>query len=246
MPEVSIITPNYNSEKYLADTVQSVLNQTFEDWEWIIVDDGSTDQSLDYLQSIQDKRIKILKTPKNSGAAVARNLALEEAQARFITFLDSDDLWKPTFLEKTRTYLLEEEETVVYTSYERVDENLKPKLRDFKAIDKITYQRILFNCPIPMLTAMYDTQKIGKVMIPIVEKREDHAMWIEILKRTKHARAINESLGIYRIREGSYSRNKRKLIIYQFFLYSQFLKLPLHKSVFYTITWGINGIIKYV
>ncbi len=245
MSEVSIITPNYNGLKYLKDTVQSVLNQTFTDWEWIIADDKSTDGSLSYLESLDDQRIKLIRLQENKGAAVARNVALDRAEGRFITFLDNDDLWKPKFLETLREYLLQHDETLVYTSYERVDENLKPALKDFQAIDRVTYKRILYNCPIPMLTAMYDSQKIGKVAIPVVEKREDHAMWIEILKKTPHARAISESLGIYRIRDNSYSRNKWELIKYQFNLYNKYLKLPLHKSILYTLTWGINGILKY-
>lgn len=244
-PVISIITASYNSEKYISETIESVLNQTYENWEWIISDDGSTDNTVSIIESFKDPRIKLVQSSQNSGAAVARNKALDLAQGRYITFIDSDDLWKPEFLEKSLHYLQTENEQLVYSSYERKDENLNPKLRDFIAPDKVTYQRILYNCPIPMLTAMYDSKEIGKIKIPEVEKREDHAMWISILKKIKFARAINETLGIYRIRENSYSRNKFELIKFQFALYHKYLHLSFATSAFYTITWAINGFFKY-
>lgn len=244
-PEISIITACYNCEKYLPDTINSVLSQDFPNWEWIICDDGSTDGSVEVLEKVNDSRIKILKNSTNQGAAVARNKALEKSIGRFITFLDSDDVWLPNFLSTVKNFLAAFNETVVYTSYKRTDENLVPVLDDFLAEDNITYKRLLENCPIPMLTAMYDSSKIGKVFIPLVDKREDHAMWLEVLKRAGKARAISESLGIYRMRKNSYSRNKLIIAKKQFCLYYYYLKLPLHQAVFYTLKWALNGLRKY-
>ena len=136
---------------------------------------------------------------------------MNKAQGRFITFLDSDDLWLPNFLETTINYLIENNEELVYSSYKRVDENLKPLLADFIAVDKVDRNRILYNCPIPMLTSVYDSKRIGKIPVPDVELREDHAMWIDLLGKIKYARAINESLAIYRIRNNSVSRNKLRI-----------------------------------
>ncbi len=242
---VSIITPCYNSEKYIADTIKSVLAQTYKNWQWIIVDDNSKDNSVAIIKSFNDKRIIVIESKKNQGAAIARNIALEKAEGRYITFIDSDDLWKENFLEKSLKFLQKNNETLVYSSYERVDENLNPKLNDFIAEDNITYERLLYNCPIPMLTAVYDTKNVGKIKIPLVDKREDHAMWLMLLQKIPHARATKESLGVYRIRENSYSRNKFLIALKQFNVYFKFLHLPLHKSLYYTFCWAFNGIKKY-
>ncbi|MGV0939647.1 glycosyltransferase family 2 protein [Empedobacter sp. ULE_I140] len=245
MEIVSIITPCYNSEKYIADTYNSIKSQTYTNWEWIIVDDCSTDKSVEIIQSFNDERIKLVIQSKNQGAAYARNLALNKAQGRFITFLDSDDLWLPNFLETTINYLIENNEELVYSSYKRVDENLKPLLADFIAVDKVDRNRILYNCPIPMLTSVYDSKRIGKIPVPDVELREDHAMWIDLLGKIKYARAINESLAIYRIRNNSVSRNKLRIAKKQYNVYRYYLKMNFFKSSYYTFFWAINGLKKY-
>lgn len=244
-PTVSIITPCYNSEKYIAETIQSVLNQSFTDWEWIIVDDCSKDDSVEIIKNYTDKRIKLIELKRNSGAAEARNIALNEANGRYITFIDSDDVWYPHFLETTLNYLIQNEEELVYTSYKRVDENLELLLDDFTAEDKIDFKRILYNCPIPMLTALYDSKRIGKIKIPEVDKREDYAMWLNVLKKVPYARAIKEPLALYRIREASYSRNKFLILKKQFMVYYAFLNLSLLQSTYYTVHWALNGMKKY-
>ena len=245
MEIVSIITPCYNSEKYIADTYNSIKSQSYKNWEWIIVDDCSSDKSVEIIKSFNDNRIKLIIQSKNQGAAHARNLALNKAQGRFITFLDSDDLWLPNFLETTINYLIENNEELVYSSYKRVDENLKPLLTDFIAVDKVDRNRILYNCPIPMLTSVYDSKRIGKIPVPDVELREDHAMWIDLLGRIKYARAINESLAIYRIRNNSVSRNKLRIAKKQYDVYRYYLKMNIFKSSYYTFFWAMNGLKKY-
>jgi len=242
---VSIITPCYNSEKFISETIHSVLNQTYKNWEWIIVDDCSTDNSTKIIKSFNDTRITLIELENNSGAAIARNTALEKAKGRYITFIDSDDLWLDDFLTKSIHFLVEYNEELVYASYKRVDENLNPSLNDFIAEDNITLERILFNCPIPMLTAVYDSKRIGKIAIPFVDKREDLAMWILVLRKIKKARAIKETLGIYRIRDNSYSRNKFEIAYKQFSVYYNFLGLSLYKSLYYTFYWAKNGLKKY-
>jgi len=242
---VSIITPCYNSSKFIAQTYNSINNQTCLNWEWIIVDDCSNDDSANIIQNFKDDRIKLVINEKNLGAAESRNKALRLAEGRYITFIDSDDLWENDFLAKSVNFLKTNNEELVYASYKRVDEDLEPLLDDFKAIDKVDSKRILFNCPIPMLTSMYDSKRIGKVFFPDVELREDHAMWIELLKKIKHARAIDESLGIYRMRDNSVSRNKIKIAKMQFNLYFKYLKMNIFKSVYYTLYWGFNGLKKY-
>lgn len=242
---ISIITPNYNSSRYLFETYQSVISQSYPNWEWVIVDDNSSDNSKEIIKSFNDSRIILLENSENKGAAYSRNLALKEAKGRFITFLDSDDLWENNFLEISINYLINSEETLVYSSYKRVDENLNKLLDDFISIDYVDYDRILLNCPIPMLTAMYDTKSIGKIYFPDVELREDHAMWINLLRKIKYARSINQSLGIYRMRDNSVSRNKFIIGIKQFKLYYDFMNMNFFKSSYYTFCWAINGLKKY-
>ena len=245
MELVSIITPCYNSERYLEDTFKSILKQNYTNWEWIIVDDCSTDNSVKLIKSFKDDRIKLYEQDVNKGASEARNKGLELSKGRFITFIDSDDLWLPNFLDKTINYLIHNKEELVYTSYKRVDEDLNPLLQDFIAIDKVDRNRILYNCPIPMLTSVYDSKRIGKVIFPEAELREDHAMWIDLLMKIKHARAINESLAIYRIRTNSVSRNKFKIAIKQYDVYRKYLKMNVIKSSYYTFFWALNGMKKY-
>lgn len=242
---ISIITPCYNSEKYLQETIQSVFNQTNPNWEWWIVDDCSQDNSVEILREIKDSRVHVLVLDKNVGAAEARNIALRNATGRFITFLDSDDVWLPHFLETAQNYLIQEKEELVYATYKRHDESLQPLLENFIAEDHVTYSRILFNCPIPMLTSMYDSQRIGKVPIPEVDMREDYAMWLDILRKIPKARAIKEPLAIYRIRENSFSRNKLLILQKQFDVYFKYLKLSLPQSIYYTLHWALNGMKKY-
>jgi len=242
---VSIITPCYNSEKFIQETYESIKNQTYNNWEWIIVDDCSTDNSVEIINGFKDERIRLQINSTNSGAAISRNKALEMAKGRYITFIDSDDLWLPQFLEKSIAYLKNNKTELVYATYKRVDENLNPLLNDFEAEDLIDYKRILFNCPIPMLTSIYDSQRIGKITFPDVELREDHAMWLELLKKVKFARAIKEPLGIYRMRENSVSRNKIFIAKKQYSLYRNYIKLSIFKSMYYTLHWGINGLKKY-
>lgn len=243
--EVSIITPCYNSEKFIKETYDSIKNQTYTNWEWIIVDDKSTDQSVEIINSFNDDRVKLIVNENNSGAAFSRNIALKNASGRYITFIDSDDLWVDNFLTSVLDYLKNNNEELVYASYRRVNENLELLLDDFIAVDYINYNRILFNCPIPMLTSMYDSKRVGKIYFPDVELREDHAMWIELLKKIKHARAIKASLGIYRMRDNSVSRNKIKIAEKQFNLYYKYLNMNVFKSLYYTINWGLNGLKKY-
>jgi len=227
------------------DTYTSILNQSYNNWEWIIIDDCSTDNSVKLIKSFNNSKIILDINEKNNGASNSRNKGLDIAKGDFVTFIDSDDLWEKDFLKKSIYYLETNNESLVYSSYRRVDEKLNKLLDDFIAIDKVDYKRLLYNCPIPMLTSIYDSKKIGKIYFPDVELREDHAMWLALLKKVKYARAIEESLGIYRIRNNSVSRNKLKIAIKQYNLYRIHLKMNLLLSLYYTINWGLNGLKKY-
>ena len=139
MPEVSIITPSYNASEFLEETIQAVFNQTFEDWEWLITDDQSQDDSVKIIQKYQDPRVKLTIAEKNGGAGQARNLSLEKATGRFITFLDSDDYWEPEFLEKMIGFMKENKAELAYSNYARCNEKLEPVLQDFQADTEVTF-----------------------------------------------------------------------------------------------------------
>ena len=126
MPEVSIITPVFNSSKFLEQTIGSVFSQTFTDWEWMITDDSSSDDSVEMIQKFNDSRIKLIIAAKNGGAGHARNLSLEKASGRFITFLDADDFWEPNFLEEMVSFMKKENAELAYSNYARCYENLNP------------------------------------------------------------------------------------------------------------------------
>ena len=161
MPEVSIITPVFNSSKFLEETITSVLNQTFTDWEWMITDDKSTDNSVEIIQKINDSRIQLILSDKNGGAGHARNLSLKQASGRFITFLDADDFWEPNFLEEMISFMKKENTELAYSNYARCDENLNPVIEDFKADKPVTFDNLLKTCRLSLLCSMYDSQKIG-------------------------------------------------------------------------------------
>lgn len=179
---VSIIMPNYNSEKYVQATVQSVLDQTYQNWELLFVDDCSTDGSLDLVRAFRDDRIKILQNETNSGAAVSRNYALRMAKGKWIAFLDSDDLWIPEKLEKQIAFMIENNYDFTYTYY-RVCNNgawenfirVSPK--------KVTRRKMYNYCYFSTITVVYNREKVGLLQIPDIKKRNDYALWLVALKK---------------------------------------------------------------
>ena len=142
MTLVSIITPCYNSSQFLKETIASVMNQTFTDWEWLITDDCSSDHSVEIIKSIQDPRIKLILSEENKGAGHARNRSLEKASGRYITFLDADDFWEPEFLNEMLSFMQKERAEIAYSNYARCNEELIPKLEDFKADKEVTFQNL--------------------------------------------------------------------------------------------------------
>jgi len=243
---VSIITPSYKSEKFISETIESVLSQTYQNWEMIIVDDCSPDNSNKIIEEYceKDDRIKLIKLEKNSGPAVARNRAIEEAKGRYIAFLDADDLWKPEKLEKQLLYMNENNLAFAYSSYDLIDEN-NNNIGTFITKEIITYEDMLKTCSVGCLTAIYDTKKLGKVYMPNILKRQDYGLWLKILKKIDSTKGILEPLAIYRIRKDSVSSNKIKAAQYQWKIYREVEKLNFFQSIYYFIHYAYNGVIKY-
>lgn len=245
MPEVSIITPCYNSAKYLQETIQSVKNQSFTDWEWIIADDASQDNSAEIIGRENDERIILIKSAKNGGAGHARNLALEKASGRFITFLDADDFWEPNFLEEMVGFMKRENAELAYSNYARCDENLNPVLEDFKADKTVTFNNLLKTCRLSLLSSMYDSARVGKEFFPEGSKREDHVMWLNLLRKIPEGKPLPKTMAKYRMHSASVSRRKSKIVRDQYLVYREHMKFSLLKSLYYTANWAFNGFLKY-
>ena len=245
--KVSIVCAAYNCSKYLTDTIQSVLDQSYKNWELIIVNDCSEDNTLKVAKAYAEKddRIKVLSNRKNLGPAATRNKGIEVAVGQFLTFLDGDDLWKPQFIEKSLDYSLSNGYAFVFASYERVDEELNALYKPFIVPTKISYEGILKTCPISCLTAFLHIEKIGKYYMPDIEKRQDYGLWLSILKKVEFAYGIKEPVAIYRIRKGSVSRNKYKAMLYVWKIYRDVEKIGPLKSLYLIVVYAYNGLKKY-
>lgn len=220
MPLVSIIMPSYNSSAYIAASIKSVIKQTFSDWELMICDDGSSDESLNiaYFYSSADSRIRVLKNKNNKGAAGARNTCLSEASGRYIAFLDSDDLWNEQKLELQIKFMQDNLFSFTFTYYEVIDEQNVHK-KSYKAPRKVNLQTMKLANFIPCLTAIYDTKIFGKVIQPEIEKRNDFALWLKILSLNKDIYAYCLPMVTAKYRENSYGLSSRKLSTLPFFRY---------------------------
>lgn len=211
---ISIITPNYNCVNFIRETIESVINQSFKNWEMIIQDDCSTDGSYEIAcdYSKKDKRIKVYRNNKNSGAAVTRNNAIKQAEGNYIAFLDSDDLWLPDKLEKQIKFMTDNDCDFSFAKYEHIDESGKSLGVRAKVINRLTYTKLLMHCWPGCLTVMYNQDVTGKIYAGDVKKDNDHALFLRVIKKCHNAMGMNECLAKYRIRSGSISRDKKKII----------------------------------
>lgn len=211
---VSIVTPNYKCERFIAKTIESVLAQTYTNLEMIIVDDCSPDNSYNIAceYAAKDSRIKVLKNETNSGAAISRNRAIEVANGEFVAFLDSDDIWLPNKLERQIAFMKENNCDFSFTEYEHIDEEDKTLLKVAKTIKHLTYTKMMFHCFVGCLTVIYNQNVVGKVYAQDIKKNNDNALFYPVLRKCSNAMGIPEILGLYRIRSGSISRNKFKMI----------------------------------
>lgn len=245
---VSIITPLFNSERFLSDCVESVLQQTYRNWEMIIVDDCSSDSSYALANQFAEKepRIRVFQLNTNSGSGVARNKAIKEARGSIIAFLDSDDVWHSQKLSRHLKAMLQAKAAFSHTSYGYMSENGKKLTKKLEVSnDWVDYKGLLKRTEISCLTAMYDVRVVGKVYMPVLRRKQDYALWLEILKRGHMSFPVNECLAWYRQVEGSATSKKSSLIIKHYFFLRQTQSLSRFASLYYTIYWLVNGIIRY-
>ena len=208
-------------ENLLNETIKSVLNQTYKNWEMIIVDDCSTDNTEKIVLKFDDERIKYHKLKINSGAAVARTTAMQLAKGSYMAFLDSDDIWTEDKLEKQLNFMKKNNYAFTCTSYEQIDENGNSLSKIINPVKKCSYNRLLLDCPVGNSTVMYNVNKNGKFEVPNIRKRNDDALWLQNVKKEKYIYGFNSVLMKYRIRKNSISSNKLKVIKYHWILYRE-------------------------
>jgi glycosyltransferase involved in cell wall biosynthesis len=204
---VSVIMPSWNTGKFIAESIKSVIDQTYRDWELIIVDDCSTDNTDEVVNSFRDKRIKYLKNKKNLGAAMTRNRALREARGEWIAFLDSDDVWAPEKLEKMIKFMKGSNYSFAYHEYEKIDEDSKP-LNIYVSGPEVVTKKKMYNYGYPgCLTFMYNAKEMGLIQIKDIKKNNDYAILLKLCKKAD-CYLLKENLAKYRVRKKSISHDK--------------------------------------
>lgn len=242
---VSIIMPSYNTGKYIKETINSVINQTYTNWELLIVDDCSTDNTDEVISGFKDERIKYSKNEKNSGAAISRNKALREARGKWIAFLDSDDLWEKEKLEKQIKFMKDNSYDFTYTDY-RIKLNGK-WLPYINTGPNIITKRKLYNyCYFSTITVMYNVEKIGLIQIADIKKNNDYAMWFQVIEKAICYR-LPECLSYYIKHDDSISGgSKIKLIKHHYIMFRKALKKGKIISFFLTCNNLFYGVIKKI
>lgn len=247
-PVISIITPVFNTEKYLKDCIESVLNQSFADWELLLINDCSTDNSQKIVNEFAklDSRIISIENEENVGSGETRNKGIKMARGRYLCFLDSDDRWKPEKLETQLRFLKSKGYAFTFSSYDFIDSNgnpiKSPKMVTTQAVD---YEFLLKRTEIFTSTVMIDLEQTGKFLMPHHRRKQDYGLWLSLLKSGYKAYGIKEVLAEYRLREGSATSKKWTLIWKHVIFLKDTQNISWFKSIYYTLHWGYNGFIKY-
>lgn len=240
---VSIIMPTYNSEKIVCNSINSVLKQTYKNFELIIIDDASSDATIKMVNQFNDKRIKVLQQNVNSGAAYTRNAGIKQAKGRFLAFIDADDLWEEDKLEIQLKTMIKNKMAFTYTSYKRVDESGN-SIGYIKVTKKISYKELLKNTIIGCSTVVIDRSMTGYFEMPLLRKGQDTATWLMLLKKIDNAFGIDKSLTTYTVRKGSISSNKFLALKRTWKIYREVENLSLIYSFYCFIFYIFNAINK--
>lgn len=243
-PAVSVIMPTFNYGKYIGEAIDSVLNQTFKNWELLIIDDCSTDGTYEKLccKYKNIPQIRILKTKKNGGSAAARNLGLDNAKGKYIAFLDSDDFYDPTYLDEQISILESSQTNIIAASYRRLAKN---STTNFIVPKTITFSLALKGNPMAPLGTVYRFAQYKDLRFSMsMKKREDYVFFLNILKNEPFAIGNQKVLGTLRIHQGSKTKKKYYLIRWQYRAYRT-VGLSIVKSVFYVLCWAFYGLKKY-
>lgn len=243
--KVSIITPMYNAERFIRRTIESVISQTYRNWEMFIINDNSKDGSYNAAKKYADRdsRIRIVNMTENIGVVKGRNRLTEMASGEFIAFLDSDDYWEAGKLEKQIAFMKKNSAAISCTGYTRVTEDEKNINRiDIK--EEISYEDLLKNNYLGCLTVVYSTEKLGKRYFKERKKNEDYVLWLEIVKETSKIYGLRENLAYYRVLDNSRSSNKIDAAKDRWNVYRKVEKLSLLKSLYFFINYVIIALKK--
>lgn len=240
---VSIIVPVYNAEEFINDTIKTVQDQTYKNWELIMIDDCSTDRSTEQILKYKSDKIKLIKLKKNSGAAICRNTGIKEAKGRYIAFLDADDLWKKEKLEVQLEFMKEKKCAFSFTGYEFADKDGVGNGKIVKVPEKINYKQALKNTTIWTSTVMFNMNKLKKedIYMPDVKRGQDTATWWKVLKTGVEAYGLNKNLSIYRRSTGTLSSNKFKALKRTWDLYRNVERLNIFYSLYNFLWYCFNA-----
>lgn len=246
-PLVSVIMPAYNAQKYIEQAVTSVINQTYRNWQLIVIDDCSKDNTLDIVQKLakKDDRITVVENAENLGVARTRNKGFDVAEGSWVALLDSDDLWHSDKLEKQLNAAQHTGADIVYCSYGMIDESGEKILDDFIVPEKTDFEASLavsvMSCSTVMLSReIYKTHRFSTDFY-----HEDLVYWLEILREGYKASGVTEVLAQYRVSQGSRASNKFKSAYNRWRIFRKHLKLPLNKSIKYILKYTFAGLKKY-
>ena len=245
---VSIITPSYNSAKFIKQCIESVIAQTYINWEILIVDDCSRDDSCLVIKKLatQEERIKYFLLDENIGAVEARNVAIRQAKGKYIAFLDSDDLWEPQKLEKQISFMQTEDIAFSFSTYQPISEDGSKLYSIIHAPKIVTYSSYLKNTIIGCLTVVIDREKTGGFEMPKIRSSHDMALWLLIMRRGFDAYGLDENLARYRIVSTSNTANKWRAAKDVWMVYRQFEKLSFFYSIWCFLNYAFNAIIKRI
>jgi teichuronic acid biosynthesis glycosyltransferase TuaG len=245
VPRVSIITPAYNAAAHIGETIASVQAQTFEDWEMLIADDASSDDTCAVVAGFaaQDSRLTLIRQAENGGPAVARNAALAEARGRYICFLDSDDLWLPEKLERQLAFMAETGAAVGYTAFRRLSQDGRRVGKVIGVPASLTHEQLLKNTAIATLTVMIDREKTGPFRLTDAGY-DDYILWLELLGRGFTARGLQQDLARYRTVGGSVSSRPRRSIKWVWHIYRDIENLGPVMSLWCLAHYGVRAAIK--
>lgn len=245
-PVISIITPAYNAERFIEETIQSVVSQSFADWEMIIVDDCSLDETRARVKrrALHDERIRLLTHQINSGPSVARNTALKAARGGFIAFLDSDDLWLPDKLRVQMKFMREQDCAFSYTAFRRIPEDGDGCGRLISVPRRMNYRQLLKNTAIATSTVMVDRSKTGPFEM-IRTYYDDYALWLSLLRRGTVAHGLQQDLMRYRVVQQSVSRHKANSALWVWRTYRDIENLSLIDATWCFVNYSLRAFVKY-
>jgi glycosyltransferase involved in cell wall biosynthesis len=240
-PLVSIVTPCFNVEIYITRTIECILSQSYSNWELLLVDDKSTDATMQIIQDylLKDSRLKLIRLEKNSGPAVARQTGIDNAKGEYVAFCDSDDLWEPEKLSIQISFMLNQSLEFSCTAYAQISEDEQPNGKVIHPQERANYKTVLKSCPIGNSTVIVAKNLIEQVRIPNIRKRNDYVLWLTLLKKTPYCYGIDEVLVKYRLRSDGISNNKVSLVKYHWYIYRKIEKLSFIYSCYLIMNWVV-------